>query len=80
MAAGKTIVASELNQIADVSSTVGVRCLSRRAMPTLLRLQARESFGGDLGARARRQAQGHVWRQNAGRIIDAYQALFKEAN
>jgi hypothetical protein len=82
MAAAKTIVASERGQIADVSTRVGlgVRCLSHRAMPTLFHLQARESFRGDIGARARLQAQSHLWRHNAGRIIDAYQALFRGAN
>jgi glycosyltransferase involved in cell wall biosynthesis len=85
MAAGKAIVASELGQIADVlvhgRTALLVPPGDVDALASAIHeLAIAPELRRDLGARARRQAEGHTWRQNAGRIIDAYQALSREAN
>jgi glycosyltransferase involved in cell wall biosynthesis len=84
MAAGKAIVASELGQIADVLEHGRTAWLvppgdAEALASAIHELAIAPELRRDLGARARRQAEGHTWRQNAGRIVDAYQALTGEA-
>lgn len=84
MAAGKAIVASELGQIADVLDHGRTALLVPPGDVGALASAIQELAGApelrkELGARARRQADRHTWRENAGRIIDAYETLSREA-
>jgi glycosyltransferase involved in cell wall biosynthesis len=84
MAAGKAIIASDLGQIADVLDHGRTAWLvppgdADALASAIHELAIAPELRRDLGVRARRQAEGHTWRQNAGRIIDTYQALTGEA-
>jgi glycosyltransferase involved in cell wall biosynthesis len=83
MAAGKAIVASELGQIADVLDHGRTALLvppgdARALASAIQELADAPELRQELGGRARQQADGHTWRENAGRIIDAYERLSSE--
>jgi glycosyltransferase involved in cell wall biosynthesis len=84
MAAGKAIVASELGQIADVldhgRTALVVPPGDVGALASAIQeLAAAPELRKELGAQARRQADRHTWRENAGRIVEAYGTLPSEA-
>ena len=84
MAAGKAIVASDLGQIGDVLTQGETALLvrpgdSEELSAALRRVAEDSSLRAELGRNARAAAEGHTWRANARRVIDAYRAVPRDA-
>jgi glycosyltransferase involved in cell wall biosynthesis len=81
MAMGKAIVASRLGQIGDVvvdgeSGLLVEPGNERELAKAILRLSESRDLRARLGAAARQSAvERHTWKQNAKRVLDAYEAL-----
>jgi glycosyltransferase involved in cell wall biosynthesis len=81
MSMGKAIVASDLAQIGDVLENEKTALLvepgnSDRLSAALVRLAQDADLRRTLGASSRIAAiEGHTWRQNAQRVLDAYREL-----
>jgi glycosyltransferase involved in cell wall biosynthesis len=83
MAMGKGIVASRLGQIADVLVNEGTALLvepgnAEELSQAIQRLATSRELRERLGAAARHLAvEGHTWKHNAQRVLDAYQELIQ---